>query len=516
MHQFRAGTDQQPPIIIHTPLTNQALSRWPVNVTARIEDNIGIEKVWVEFRTSETAIVDSFHLSSFSEFWYSEIFNLPADSLSLNDSVFYRILARDSSSQQNITLLPKQDFYGFRITSGGGEIGYYLETDDGGFLSSGDWQWGIPTSGPYDAHDGNHVWGTNLSGDYSVGPARSDLTLPEIDLTSFSHVTLSFWHWYNFEASFDGGNIKVSIDNGQNWQIVTPLLGYDAQLNTFYQNPLSGEPAFSGFSGGWRMEEVSLEEFIEERIMIRFDMGSDTSFTSDGWYLDDIVISEYLAKLKVPAGLQVLEDRGVIILAWEDILTKKLVHYNNSSTGKNKMSTLPKDMSTSKQNQSLYYRIYRSEFEQAFQLSDSTDQLTYTDSSVVAGQSYQYFITAVINSIESDPSDTVTATVQAVVPINRFTELPMHYNLEQNFPNPFNPRTAIQYQIPKSGKIRLEVFSITGERIITLVNGYRMAGYFQELWDGHDSSGKKVSSSVYFYRLSAEGYVKTRKMILMR
>jgi hypothetical protein len=516
LHHFRVGPDRQAPTIIHIPINDQALSRWPVNVSAQIEDNIGIEKVWVEYKTTNNAILDSFRLFPISDLWYSESFALPEDSLSQNDSVFYRILARDSSSQRNETAIPEQNFFSFRITSGGGEITYYLETDDGGFQSNGDWQWGNPTSGPFGAYNGNTIWGTNLSGNYSIGPARSDLTLPEIDLSSFSHVTLRFWHWYNFEDSFDGGNIKVSIDNGQNWQIVTPLLGYDVILDANYQNPLSGQPAFSGFNGGWQMEEIGLEEFINERIIIRFEMGSDDSYASDGWYLDDIVINEYLAKLRPPASLQVLENRGVVILAWDDILSKKSFTNYTSNTDSKKLSMAQREIHATKQNQTLNYRIFKSEFDQAFSLIDSTEQTTYTDSSVTAGQSYHYYITSIIDSIESEPSDTVTTTVQAVVSINRTPEVPLYYTLEQNYPNPFNPQTTIRYQLPKGGNVRLELFSVTGRRIITLYNGYRNAGVYQELWDGHDTYGAEVSSGIYFYRLSTAGFLKTRKLVLMR
>lgn len=94
--------------------------------------------------------------------------------------------------------------------------------------------------------------------------------------------------------------------------------------------------------------------------------------------------------------------------------------------------------------------------------------------------------------------------------------IPKTYALDQNFPNPFNPTTTIAFQIPKAGWVRLEVFNLLGQRILTLVDDVLPAGRREVLWNGQDQHGREVSSGIYFYRLSASEFAETKKMILMK
>ncbi len=88
--------------------------------------------------------------------------------------------------------------------------------------------------------------------------------------------------------------------------------------------------------------------------------------------------------------------------------------------------------------------------------------------------------------------------------------------LQQNVPNPFNPTTAITYELTASGHVRLEVFGVNGQRVATLVNGHRRAGKSVYHWDGRDDEGNRVASGVYVYRLRAAGNTITRKMVLLK
>jgi uncharacterized delta-60 repeat protein len=88
---------------------------------------------------------------------------------------------------------------------------------------------------------------------------------------------------------------------------------------------------------------------------------------------------------------------------------------------------------------------------------------------------------------------------------------PTKFKLFQNYPNPFNPITAIEFQIPKSIYVTLKIYNLLGEEVATLVSGQLVAGSYSYAWDG-----SRVASGVYLYRLEAEGYVETRKMILLR
>ena len=85
-----------------------------------------------------------------------------------------------------------------------------------------------------------------------------------------------------------------------------------------------------------------------------------------------------------------------------------------------------------------------------------------------------------------------------------------------NYPNPFNPSTTVKFTLPRSAKVRLEIFNILGQRVRTLVDGKLPAGVRQVQWDGRNDAGSPVASGVYIYRLRAEDYVQSRKMLLLR
>jgi hypothetical protein len=94
--------------------------------------------------------------------------------------------------------------------------------------------------------------------------------------------------------------------------------------------------------------------------------------------------------------------------------------------------------------------------------------------------------------------------------------LPVDYALQQNYPNPFNPHTIIRYSLKEAGPVRLAIFNVVGQEVISLVDGYRVAGYHEAIWDGIDASGNPVASGLYFSRMQAGGIIYTRKMVLLR
>jgi len=85
------------------------------------------------------------------------------------------------------------------------------------------------------------------------------------------------------------------------------------------------------------------------------------------------------------------------------------------------------------------------------------------------------------------------------------------YFLFENYPNPFNPTTLIEYSIPKSDVVTLIVYNIVGQEVARLVNGVQKAGNHNIKWDA-----SSVASGIYFYRLQAGDFVQTRKMVLLK
>jgi hypothetical protein len=94
--------------------------------------------------------------------------------------------------------------------------------------------------------------------------------------------------------------------------------------------------------------------------------------------------------------------------------------------------------------------------------------------------------------------------------------LPTEYALLQNFPNPFNPSTAIRFALPASGRVQLAVYNSLGQEVARLLDNELAAGVYTIDWDGRNASGKSVASGVYFYRLTATDFTKTRKMLLLK
>jgi hypothetical protein len=88
---------------------------------------------------------------------------------------------------------------------------------------------------------------------------------------------------------------------------------------------------------------------------------------------------------------------------------------------------------------------------------------------------------------------------------------PDSYNLAQNFPNPFNPTTSIRYSIPKRSNVTLKVYDILGNEVANLVNEEKDQGVYTVNFNAIG-----LSSGIYFYTLRAEGFIQTKKMLLLK
>ncbi len=99
--------------------------------------------------------------------------------------------------------------------------------------------------------------------------------------------------------------------------------------------------------------------------------------------------------------------------------------------------------------------------------------------------------------------------------------LPKVTQLLQNYPNPFNPETWIPYQLNQASEVSLSVYSSDGKLVRHIDLGLKPAGNYQRTeravyWDGRNANGESVASGVYFYRLQAEDYSQTRKMVILK
>ena len=93
--------------------------------------------------------------------------------------------------------------------------------------------------------------------------------------------------------------------------------------------------------------------------------------------------------------------------------------------------------------------------------------------------------------------------------------LPQGFALGPNYPNPFNPSTIIPYQLAALSEVRLEVFNLLGQRLATLVDGERPAGFHTATWTATDAAGRAVGAGVYIYRMTVGAASQTGRMVLI-
>lgn len=99
----------------------------------------------------------------------------------------------------------------------------------------------------------------------------------------------------------------------------------------------------------------------------------------------------------------------------------------------------------------------------------------------------------------------------AISGIEERTALAAGYSLEQNYPNPFNPVTTISYQLARRGRVQLTIHNLLGQRVATLVDAMQEGGSYQMNWDA-----SRFASGLYYYRIEVNGFIRTRKMVLVK
>ncbi|MFQ5639018.1 MAG: FlgD immunoglobulin-like domain containing protein [bacterium] len=120
----------------------------------------------------------------------------------------------------------------------------------------------------------------------------------------------------------------------------------------------------------------------------------------------------------------------------------------------------------------------------------------------------------------AQPNPTIGAENGIVTGVDdEIAGLPDDFILTQNFPNPFNPSTNINYTIPQSAPltaVQIDIFNLLGQKVRTLVNASQSSGTYRVQWDAKDNAGNLLASGVYIYRLQAGALVDMKKMILLR
>ena len=137
---------------------------------------------------------------------------------------------------------------------------------------------------------------------------------------------------------------------------------------------------------------------------------------------------------------------------------------------------------------------------------------TYTVTASATGFESQSVEEVVVNLNESTTLNFVLKQTSADDP-----QIPVVATaLNGNYPNPFNPETTISYSVREPGRVRLDIYNIKGQLVRTLVDEELATGHYKLVYNAKDNRGRSTASGVYLIRMSAPGYHKSSKMILMQ
>jgi bacillopeptidase F len=300
------GNDSEAPVLEHSqPAT--VYTGMPLTLEASAVDNISVTNVEVDYQLQDGTweSVPAVRISGDYKNGTYKV-DLPGDAVS-GDAFVYRWRAVDfggneTTQDYSVPVLP------------GITIGYEenFEVKPVGWTSYGalnTWEWGIPTSGPGAAFSGEKVYATTLAGTYQ-SRANMNLQMPPVDLPE-GNSYLQFKQWYNLERNYDFGHVFVSTD-GVNW--VQKL-------------------RVNNLSNGWVDGEVNLSEYAGQRIYVAFNVTTDGSVVRDGWYLDDVRLSDTALEVPQTAELGLdSKDPSTSVGEKEAVDADKIQPVNSTST----------------------------------------------------------------------------------------------------------------------------------------------------------------------------------------
>ncbi|WP_093134736.1 S8 family serine peptidase [Salinibacillus kushneri] len=266
------GEDTVAPTFEHTA-PDETYEGMDLPLTIHVEDDISIASVVLEYQ-NEDGEWESVEAAQTSGDYKSADYTatIPGDQIN-GDSLTYKWSVEDfgentaESEAYTLDVLPG-------ITTG------YSEDFEGSqpagwtvFGENSSWEWGTPESGPGNAASGENVYATNLTGGYD-NDMNATLVMPPIDLPEGeSYLQFNQWHdleQYSSGTAYDFGHVFISTDK-EEW---TQLMRVE------------------GTTDDWEEAEVNLSEYSGQRVYIGFNVTSDYSVTREGWYIDDVTLSD--------------------------------------------------------------------------------------------------------------------------------------------------------------------------------------------------------------------------------
>jgi len=149
------------------------------------------------------------------------------------------------------------------------------------------------------------------------------------------------------------------------------------------------------------------------------------------------------------------------------------------------------------------------------------DNTTYTDYGITIqkrGNTIATYKIKAVDNVGQESPFSNQRSVSGLGPILKpvVEELPDDYALHTAYPNPFNPTTTIQFDIPSETKVLIELYDLLGQKVCTLVQTNYQPGFHSVLWDGKNDNGSPMSAGTYFIKMVTKEYQKLVKCTLIK
>ncbi len=331
------------------------------------------------------------------------------------------------------------------------------------------------------------------------------LDTPVIDISSTQNPKLSWMGYWSIEGTagadapwdgWDGCNVWVSTDSGETFKVMQPeypaynstslwSFGHDEQgwdMGT-------GIPGWGGKSNGWTAVEFDLSSYKSRVTVIRFAFASDLAFctrddsTVNGLFVDEIKVSD--------GGSVLFYDSG------NNFNQMKISGFGEEKSRWFEFADLTSNIIPPQSTLTLPFRLHSTQLEKG---------------------KHQGMIEIVNNIVGESPLQIpihVWVGLSTSLPSNRLA-MPGEWQLRQNYPNPFNPVTTIEYFVAEPSRVTIALYDLLGRKVADLVNNYRTTGLHSIQWDGRDENGRKLSSGVYVYHMTAGAFTEHKKMIMVK
>jgi len=413
---------------------------------------------------------------------------------------------------------------------------------------------------PTVAFEGNKILGVDLTGlgsqagDYEGNVPDHGYTAvsPTINCGSYENVTLTFKSWLGLEENqYDKGYIEVSNDGGNSWQIVwensetleeNSWSDFTLDISEFanFQPNVKirfaiGTTDVSWFFCGWNIDMLQVLGDLGEVVSVSgnvtdtenspiegasVSIGFNTAttdaegdfnlFSATGDYVMNVVAPGYY---QVNQDVTVSSDTPLITVSMETLLTPENLQGNSPVENFVNLSWAEPVGSPE---EVVAYNVYKNGV-----IFQTITETSYIEEVAVAG-TYDYAVSAIYPSGVSAQTEAISIEVD--VTASEDVELALANHKLVNYPNPFNPTTVISFQISDiryQSSAGIEIYNLKGQKVKTFVCHPELdEGQTQTCsitWNGTDSSGKAVSSGIYYSVLKQGGKaVATNKMVLLK